>query len=421
MRTRGPKGRSSSPTQASVSGPALRAAPLARQQVQPAPADPEAQLRRAEILGHRPAGPQPGRDAASTSPATLPGPAVQRAPEIAATDAAMGQRVVDQVTALNGPRTASTGVHYAHNYQANARRYQPAQAATAAYKPYADFWKEEYWSGYADPTYFDRIGHMSWRLKPLKSAAAAIKSWLAGPTIAECASALVAIETDTLRAAIGDDKFDAKFSEYDLLTGDLDRLLTVNQYTSRSSVGAYMGGTDEPLWSAFGLDTPNSRSVEKGEWYYFYNHPQYLLKHPGGAFQGENAICMDATPGSQKWAGFGVPSVSETDMMNTMAAAYNAARTERDFQVLLERHAPAVAAQKTGANTYAGLYGALPDLSVIPDEYRADKGIFPTAAIDAAAILAAAEYTIDGVKRKGGFVSGAGKRLAATKVAAART
>ena len=40
-----------------------------------------------------------------------------------------------------------------------------------------------------------------------------------------------------------------------------------------------------------------------GQWYYFYNHPKYLLKHPGGAWQGENSIYMgrdkDGKPGRQ--------------------------------------------------------------------------------------------------------------------------
>lgn len=359
--------------------------------------------------------------AAPSSPALEAGSdgQVQRAPEIAATDTEMGKRVAEQVNAINGANTATTGIHYAHNYKAKAARYTQNPGANLADKPYADFWQEDYWQGYADPNYFTRTAHMSWQLKAMTSAAEAIKAWMAGPTIAECASALIAIETNTLRAAIGDDKFDALYSEFPNAPPQKG-LLTITQFPNTSSVGQYMGKTNEAILSLYGNDTPNSRSVEKGEWYYFYNHPKYLLKHPGGAFQGENAVCMNATKGSQTWAGFGVAPVSETEMMNEMARAYNAARTERDYQVLLTKYASGVAAQKTADNTYQALYLGLADKSVIPDEYREDKGVFPTDDIDATAILNAAEYTLDGVKRKGGFVSGAGKRLSSVKVSATR-
>jgi len=245
------------------------------------------------------------------------------------------------------------------------------------------------------------------------SAADAVKAWLAGPTIAECASVLVAIQLDAMRAAMGDDKFDLQFSTWPDAAATRG-LLTITQFVSTSSAAAFVGTTDEPLWASFGLDTPGNRSVIKGEWYYFYNHPKYLLKHPGGAFQGENAICMNDTRGAQTWAGFGVAAVTEAQMMTTMAGAYNAARNERDYEVLLRDHVPAVFAQKTAHNTYAQLYAA--NLAAVPAAYRngfADQ-------TDAAGILAEAAYTIGGTERKGGFVSGSGKTLKVSAVVAER-
>lgn len=351
----------------------------------------------------------------AVSPAPRAG-VIQRAPQIPVTDEAMGQHIVDQVNAINAPRTAKSGVHYAHNYQRFALAYRQNPQTHAKYKDYADFWKEDYWSGYADPDYFERKGFMSWELKPMVSAAEGIKAWLKGPTIAECASALVAIEIDTMRAAMGDDKFDALFSDWPNADAKKGRL-RINQSAYTSSSADYMGKTNEAILSLYGKDKVGSRSVNKGEWYYFYNHPKYLLKHPGGAFQGENAICMDATPGAQKWAGMGVSSVTEEEMLNTMVTAYNAPRNERDYEVLLSKFAPGALSQKTDQNTYQSLYMANRDK--VPDEYREDKGVFPDT-IDLFDLVADPEYTINGVKRKGGFVSGGGKKLNVQKVKAAR-
>jgi hypothetical protein len=335
-----------------------------------------------------------------------PAPVIRRDPEIEATDDAMGQKVVDGVNAANQGATATSGVHYAHNYERYAKLYKADVPATAPYKPYADFWKEDYWSGYADPNVFERKGFMSWQLLPMESAADAIKKWLAGPTIAECMTVLVAIELDTLRAAIGDEKFDGLFSSMPRQTATKG-LLKISQSKRESSLAGFMGGTFETMLGT--SKTPGSRGgVAKGEWYYFYNHPMYLLKHPGGAFQGENAICMDATLGHQLWAGFGVPPVTEGQMMETMAGAYNAARTERDYRVLLETQAPTVAAKKTALKTYAQLYAE--DIALIPNQYRHDRGVYPDV-IAAGDVLSAPEYTIGRTTRKGGFVSGSGTAL----------
>ncbi len=342
---------------------------------------------------------------------------IQRSPDIEATDEAMGKHVVDKIKAINDPNTASSGVHYAHNYQKRAKLYQQDPITYKKYERYADFWNKDYWHGYADPNYFIRPknSHMTWKLKPGVSAAKGIKAWLKGPTIAECASALVAIEIDTMRAAIGDDKFDNLFAS---LQGKQPQkeLLLITQFFSTSSIRAYEKTTDESILSLFGQDKPGSRSVKKGEWYYFYNHPKYLLKHPGGAFQGENAVCMDDTKGSQKWAGFGVSSKTEAEMMNEMARAYNANRTERDYQRILEICAQDILTQKTAFNTYQSLYEK--NKGRIHNAFREDKGSFPTDPIDANDILTAQPYTypVDNTTRKGGFVSGGGKKLNVTKV-----
>jgi len=315
------------------------------------------------------------------------GAALQRQskPEIEATDTVMGQRVVDSLLKMNGPRTAKSGVHYAHNYARLAKTNGDAKA----------LWKEDYWSGYASPLFFERTDYMTWKLRPLKSAALAIKAWLAGPTIAECYTALIAIELDTMRAAVGDKRFDELFSSRPgkpaekglLYLGPADS----SADTRESSVDEYMVGTDESLVNV--PETPGHRTVKKGEWYYFRNHPKYVLKHPTGVFQGENAICMDATPGAQKYSGLGVGVLLESEMLDEMAQAYNQPRTKRDLAAV-RAMGPKQRAQYNAKN--------------FPDQ------------VDAKAILDAPEFEFEGRKLKGGFKHGSGKVLYADKVRSER-
>lgn len=334
---------------------------------------------------------------------------LQRAPEIEPTEVAMGQKIVDDLNTANAPRTSASGVHYAHNYQ------RLAQA-----DPYAKaLWKEDYWSGYADPTYFKRVGTMDWELNPMVDAAEAIQKWLAGPTIAECFTVLVAIQLNTIRRAVGDDRFNLMFSKWPGQEPERG-LLRINW--SWGSAANFQSPTAESFWSGWlGPEAPGHRSVKKGERYYFYNHPKYLLKHPGGAFQGENSICMDDTQGQQTYSGFGVGIKTEAQMLDEMALAYNAPRTERDYETLARRFGPSEAASKAPHQTWKSVYEDLEWSDKIPKEY---SDTFPDSnfpdQVDAKAIMDAPEHIIDGTKRKGGFVSGSGIRLDPTKVSEGR-
>jgi hypothetical protein len=300
-------------------------------------------------------------------------------PKIEATDEAMGQHVIEGMDANNNnPQESDRGIHYAFNYQ---RRFP-------------ELWKEDYWNGYADPTYFDRIGFMDWTLKPRKSASAAVQSWLRGLTIAECNSAIVAIEIDTLRNSISDAKFDKHFGSTDRVIPKNERL-RIKPGTAGTPVGKLMSRTnavDEKGNTGTEGKRPN---LKVGGWYYFYNHPQYLLKHPGGAFQGENAIFMGEEAGQQLWSGMGVAKCTELKMLEEMVEAYNSDRDARDLDVL-----KGIRQQNKGT---------------LPSKYDSASGEFPERLSGPDEILSAAEYELDGVKRKGGFQY-SGKMLDATSV-----
>jgi hypothetical protein len=240
----------------------------------------------------------------STAPNTVP--------EIPATEQGIGQRVASEMEDVNKtPKTADKGIHYAHNYKKN----------------YPDKWDEDYWHGYANPAYFDRLDHMDWRLKPGVGASEGVKAWISGLTIAECKSAVVAIQTDAVRAAIGDAKFDDLYGSKDKATPESNRL-RIRAGWKNSSIEKLVKATGG------GAGTPGHRPAKVGARYYFYNHPKYLLKHPGGAWQGENAIYIGEENGVQIWAGLGESHKTEDAMMDDMVEAYNKPRTDRDKEVL---------------------------------------------------------------------------------------
>ncbi len=301
-------------------------------------------------------------------------------PEISDTAEDMGKHVAAGIIKANeDAHTETSGVHYAHNFKAD----------------YPHLWKEDYRDGYANPKYWERVSFMHWRLKPGQSASEAVKDWLKGLTIAECLSTIQVIQTDTMRAAIGDAKFDEKF-------GGTGKALPENQ---RLTVGVGASSIDEFLTSTDAAKsndegTIGNRPANVGDWYYFYNHPQYLLKHPEGAYQGENSIYLGKdVGGNQRWSGLGLNKKTEFEMYEDMAADYNRPRDDWDNQELEN-------IKKRNGGT-------------LPAEYDENSGIFPDQT-DWTKVLSAPPYKIATTTRKGGFQVDAGIVLDLAKIKAIR-
>jgi hypothetical protein len=255
-----------------------------------------------------------------------------------------------------------------------------------------DKWDEDYRNGFADPEYWERTSFMQWKLKPGKSASEAMRAWLKGPdlepgyTIAECLSTLYAIQTKTVLEAIGDEAFDDAFGR-DGETSTADLQLGVRE-SSVKYKGQWLQDRKE--------GEIGERDVNVGDWYYFYNHPKYLLKHPGGAWQGENAIYMGRNDaGEQLWSGFGAHNVTEPEMYQHMVEAYNGPRGDYDNQLLDDMKA------RNGGK--------------LPEEYDPKSGEFPDT-ISVSDILSAPSHTLGGTTRRGGFVLDAGRDISEEKV-----
>src|SRR5205823_3354900 len=123
---------------------------------------------------------------------------------------------------------------------------------------------------------------MRFELKKGKSASAGIKAWLAGVTVAECNSAVVAMQIDTFRKAIGDTKFDAQFGSADAsVDKGVTRRLVVKPGTEETPVETMIDQTELAKVSTTGpgrdpnngtaSDDEKEKLLKPGEWYYFYN------------------------------------------------------------------------------------------------------------------------------------------------------
>jgi hypothetical protein len=345
-------------------------------------------------------GPSSGRQQHSASDQAFGGEQKKGEPEIPATKEAMGNVVVQDMKKANvepgsgGQNDLNHGIHYWYNYQRHCEN---------AGKP--ELWQDKYRSGHTQANGFinphEKGRWMDWELKKGQSASQAVKDWLAGATVAECLSAVVAMEIDALRAAIGDRKFDKMFGSADPKE---DKAIPAHQRMhikagiDGTPVQNYMKSTavaDEASKDGQFGSIPEAKldqDLVPGQWYYFYNHPKYLLKHPGGAWQGENAIYMGKNEADERlWSGLGA-TATEDHMIDEMVRAYNSPRNDYDHRMMKED----------------GIEG--PDGSFKDPLYDPKSGMFPET-VTKQDILKSQPFSIGGTDRKGGFLATAGMEL----------
>jgi hypothetical protein len=242
-------------------------------------------------------------------------PAPSPVPEIPATEEAVGKYIGVCINLTTKKRTRTSGLWYAIEYKYS----------------FPNDWDSDYEGGYADDWYWDREKPMHWRLKEGRSASAAVKQWFKGLTIAECFSTAIAVQVNTIRAVLGDARFDELYGSQDVKMPKSKRLeMGVEGATPLKDLHQSID-----LAGRGGVGTMGHRPAKVGEWYYFRNHPMYLLKHPAGIFQGENAFLLEDQPNRpQVWGGFGLAKVTEMSMLGAMANDYNKKRTREDEEAL---------------------------------------------------------------------------------------
>jgi hypothetical protein len=67
------------------------------------------------------------------------------------------------------------------------------------------------------------------------------------------------------------------------------------------------------------LEIKDASELQRGDFVYFENPPDYIRRHPGGSWRGENTIFL----GDGKFLGFGVGELTSLQLLETLAAKYN--------------------------------------------------------------------------------------------------
>jgi hypothetical protein len=173
---------------------------------------------------------------------------------------------------------------------------------------------------YLDSTFWDHPGPgprftLKSPLPPGKQPSDAIDAIFArgANTRLECNTMALAIEYYATLKGLGAAAFNAKFPSGIIISPD-DTPLETGPTKKFEVVGV-----------------ASKSAIQPGDWVYFKNFRDYTAKVPGGFWQGENAIAM----GNNMYRGFGVASMSESDLNKELVSKYNAgagtSKTEADL------------------------------------------------------------------------------------------
>ena len=166
----------------------------------------------------------------------------------------------------------------------------------------------KYRYGWAETELLQKQGKaFTWNLTG-KSASAALRAFLGGWTVADCASVASAAYYNAILAQVGDERFD----EYFKAGGD--NALVIGQYPDELPLRRFLDAPD-----------PRFDGIQEGDWYFFANHPKYKHRHPAGLWQGENAVYL----GNDEWAGFGAKHTRKA-MEEKIVEEYNGERDSDD-------------------------------------------------------------------------------------------
>jgi hypothetical protein len=122
----------------------------------------------------------------------------------------------------------------------------------------------------------------------------------------ECLSMTLAIEYYSMLKGLGADKFNANFAAGIEISPD-------------SSPPLIQGAGKK--YDVVAVSSTND--LLPGDWVFFQNFRDFLVKHPGADWQGENAIYL----GVGQFRGFGVAAESEADLNQELVKQYNVGAT----------------------------------------------------------------------------------------------
>jgi hypothetical protein len=193
---------------------------------------------------------------------------------------------------------------------------------------------DDYWTGYADPSYFDKSACFTFTLKEGKSAAGAVRSLLKGPSILDCGNATQLAYYKAILDVLGEKKFDALFSS-ELSRLRISQLGIADLDAPISLLADYTAASKARLEGSLG-----HRPLELGEECYFGGVRWYSNKHPKGFAGGWNVVCVGKNEqGEQLFAahGFDKP-MREREIHRMLLELYNKERTPDDDSFIQEQN-----------------------------------------------------------------------------------
>jgi hypothetical protein len=177
-----------------------------------------------------------------------------------------------------------------------------------------------------------------------KSPSMALKFWLKGPTVAECASVMVALMLDTVRQQLGDAAFDK-------MVRNSQATYFICPNPSQTPLTGRREDPDDDYITPIGLyGLPEDKKRDQsgkfagllpGDTVYFRNKSDYAAKSKAfltaksgadpfgtthevaGSWSGENCVYMGENDGGEQlFSGFGMLSQTESQILDALASHY---------------------------------------------------------------------------------------------------
>ena len=218
------------------------------------------------------------------------------------------------VRAAQPKKSSLRGIWYPH-------AYEKAALARHAALP------KNFWTGYAGDAWFDKPKHHNLRVRAYQSASAALDAFFAGPTVADCGSAIAAAQWQAVRGALGDAKFDAVFGDVKSSTNTLRRM-SIAGFAAAWEPLAYFVDWGPTAYEACTFDKAQAR---RGDLYYIQGVAHYEAKHPDGIGRGYNVVYAgDNALGEPLFTGFDLhPACTEAEIRSLLVDCYNEPRSLR--------------------------------------------------------------------------------------------
>lgn len=171
---------------------------------------------------------------------------------------------------------------------------------------------QSYFGGWYPGTYFTKLQNLVFTLNRGVPPSTALEALLKGPTITDCTSMIQICIYKALYDILGKEKYDAYFSTKGMIIG-------ANPCTN----------VIHPLHDFLEQVSPDQgslgyRPIQKGDRCFLQNVATYRLKHTHAEYYGWSVLCVDDTPGSQQYIGFGFERpMTEIEIYRLFIEGYN--------------------------------------------------------------------------------------------------